>query len=175
MMALRASDLCELPLFSISRVKDIETAFEVDCKVYVDGEFPSKIESEPIAPCSPMTTITLEIPPELEQQLREEAARQGLEPTRYILNALSERLRPAASQASLPLSETELLQQINLGLFAEQWKQYHAWIAKRRAETLTPDEQAALIALSDQIEQANARRMKALIELAKLRVKITRR
>ena len=108
-----------------------------------------------------MAILTLEITPELEQQLREEAARQGLEPNRYILNALAERLRPAASQTvpHLSESETDLLQQINLGLSAQQWEQYHAWIAKRRAETLTPDEQAGLIALSDQIEQANADRI----------------
>jgi len=118
-----------------------------------------------------MATITLEITPELEQQLREEAARQGLEPNRYILNALAERLRPTASQAvpHLSGSETELLQQINLGLSAQQWEQYHDWITKRRAETLTPDEQAGLIALSDQIEQANAHRIQALIQLAELR------
>jgi hypothetical protein len=118
-----------------------------------------------------MATITLEITPELEQQLREEAARQGLEPNRYILNALAERLRPTASQAvpHLSESETELLQQINLGLSAQQWEQYHAWITKRRAETLTPDEQTGLIALSDRIEQANAHRIQALIKLAELR------
>jgi len=61
------------------------------------------------------------------------------------------------------------LQQINLGLSAQQWEQYHDWITKRRAETLTPDEQAGLIALSDQIEQANAHRIQALIQLAELR------
>ena len=118
-----------------------------------------------------MAILTLEITPELEQQLREEAARQGLEPNRYILNALAERLRPAASQTvpHLSESETDLLQQINLGLSAQQWEQYHAWIAKRRAETLTPDEQAGLIALSDQIEQANADRIQRLIKLAELR------
>ena len=118
-----------------------------------------------------MATITLEITPELEQQLREEAARQGLEPNRFILNALAERLRPTVLPASPHLSEleTELLQQINLGLSAQRWEQYHAWVAKRRAETLTPDEQTALIALSDEIEQANADRIRALIKLGELR------
>jgi hypothetical protein len=118
-----------------------------------------------------MATITLEITPELERQLREEAARQGLEPNHFILNALAERLRPAALPAIPHLSEleTELLQQINLGLSAQRWEQYHAWVAKRRAETLTPDEQTALITLSDEIEQANAHRIRALIKLAELR------
>ena len=45
----------------------------------------------------------------------------------------------------------------------------HALIAKRCAETLTSQEQATLIEISDQIEQANARRIQYLIELANLR------
>ncbi|MBI3360158.1 MAG: STAS/SEC14 domain-containing protein [Chloroflexi bacterium] len=70
---------------------------------------------------------------------------------------------------SLPHSEAELLQKINLGLSAEQWQRYRALVAKRRAETLTADEQQELITYSDQIEKANARRIAYLIELAKLR------
>src|SRR5256885_2256807 len=44
-----------------------------------------------------------------------------------------------------------------------------ALIAKRQAETLTPDEQQELITLSDQIEAANVQRVEALAELARLR------
>jgi hypothetical protein len=76
-----------------------------------------------------------------------------------------------AKQQPLHLSraETELLQKINLGLSEQQWRRYRELIAKRRAETLAAEEQRELIALSDQIEQANARRMENLIALAKLR------
>ncbi len=49
------------------------------------------------------------------------------------------------------------------------WEHYHALIAKRRAETLTAEEQATLIEISDQIEQANTRRIQYLLELASLR------
>jgi hypothetical protein len=117
-----------------------------------------------------MATITLELTPELEQQLRDEAAIQGLDPNHYIVNALKERLRPAVRDVSrLSKAEADLLQNINLGLPPEMWEHYHALLAKRRAETLTPQEQAALIEISDQIEQANARRIQYLIELASLR------
>ncbi len=58
---------------------------------------------------------------------------------------------------------------ITLELTPEMWENYHALIAKRRAETLTSQEQATLIEISDQIEQANARRIQYLIELASLR------
>ncbi len=76
-----------------------------------------------------------------------------------------------AQQQPSHLSEAEsrLLEQINLGLSQEDWERYHKLIAKRRAETLTHDEQQELIALSDRIEEANARRIEYLVELARLR------
>lgn len=117
----------------------------------------------------PMATITLELTPELEQQLRDEAAQQGLDPNHYIVNALKESLRPVRRAASLSKAEADLLQNINLGLPPQRWELYHTLLAKRRAEILTPEEQATLIEISDQIEQANARRIQYLIELASLR------
>lgn len=38
-------------------------------------------------------TITLELTPELERQLRQEAARLGLAPDAYIIEVVQERLR----------------------------------------------------------------------------------
>ena len=70
---------------------------------------------------------------------------------------------------SLSNIETELLQQINLGLTQETWQQYHQLIAKRRSETLSPVEQETLIRITDDIEIANARRMSALVKLAQYR------
>ncbi len=117
-----------------------------------------------------MATITLELTPELEQQLWDEAAKEGLEPSHYIVNTLKERLRsPLRDVSRLSKAEANLLQKINLGLPPEVWEHYHALIAKRRAETLTPQEQATLIEISNQIEQANTRRIQYLIELASLR------
>lgn len=70
---------------------------------------------------------------------------------------------------TIPLTESELLQNINLGFSEEWWQRYHALVAKRRAETLTPSEHQELFEKSDQLELANARRIANLIELAKLR------
>jgi wyosine [tRNA(Phe)-imidazoG37] synthetase (radical SAM superfamily) len=82
-----------------------------------------------------------------------------------------EGLRQKQKRTALSLSshETELLREINRGLSQEDWQRYHELVAKRRAETLTPEEQTALIALTDQIEEANVRRIERLIELARLR------
>ena len=57
----------------------------------------------------------------------------------------------------------------NEGPSPDLWQRYNKLIAKRQAETLTPDEQAVLIALSDQIEEFNAHRLESLAELARLR------
>lgn len=101
-----------------------------------------------------MAIVTLEISPELEQQLRAEAAKQGVEPSLYILNTLQERLQPSDSdQTHLSKTESELLQEINIGLSEKTWEQYHTLIAKRRAENLTLDEQSTLSEITEQLEQ----------------------
>lgn len=64
---------------------------------------------------------------------------------------------------------THLLQQINSGPDEGVWRRYRQLNAKRRGETLSPAEQQELIGLVDQIEDANARRIGHLVELARLR------
>jgi deferrochelatase/peroxidase EfeB len=114
-----------------------------------------------------MTTINLTLSPELEQRLRTEALKQGLEPDLYILNTLQERLQPSLS-ISQP-TEADLLQQINIGFSAQTWEKYHTLISKRRAETLSPEEHDQLIQLSNRLENLNVARIQALIQLANLR------
>jgi methionyl-tRNA formyltransferase len=70
---------------------------------------------------------------------------------------------------SVPQREAELLQFIareKRAGFAERFAELQA---KRRAFTLTPDEQDELIALSDEAEAFDVERLKALSELALLR------
>ncbi|MCE7982123.1 MAG: STAS/SEC14 domain-containing protein [Caldilinea sp. CFX5] len=70
---------------------------------------------------------------------------------------------------TLSAQEADLLQQVNLGIAPDTWRRYDELKAKRRAATLSAAEHAELIAIGDQIELANARRIKALIQLASLR------
>lgn len=115
-------------------------------------------------------TITLELPPEFATRLRKAAEKANLDTDAFITKALREHLRQIQTQPShLSKPESDLLQEINLGLSQEEWKHYHELIAKRRAETLASGEQEELIALSDRIEEANARRMAYLVRLARLR------
>jgi hypothetical protein len=114
-----------------------------------------------------MTTITLNLSPQLEHQLWIEAAKQGMEPDIYILNTLQEHLQssPSISQPT----EADLLQQINIGFSAKIWERYHTLIGKRHAETLTTEEYDQLIQLSNRLENLNVTRIQALIQLATLR------
>lgn len=122
-------------------------------------------------------TITLEIAPELDQQLQQAAEQAGLAPDVYIVETLREHLMlPGGSLAQhhpgveqLSAVEADLLLKINHSLAGIGWARYHTLVAKRHAETLTPDEQQELIGLSDQIETANVQRMTYLTELARLR------
>jgi hypothetical protein len=118
-------------------------------------------------------TLKIDLPPELEAQIREEAARAGLDAGTFIRNMLAERVRHAPKTAEAPKprprTEADLLQRINEGLPQLLGQRYHELVARRRAETLTPEEQVELIGLSDQIEAANARRIEYLIDLARLR------
>lgn len=112
-------------------------------------------------------TVIIDLPPGMEARLHEEARKAGEEASVYIARTLEERLRPLPPRLSP--EEARLLQQINQGWPAGFWQRYNELIAKRRAEELTFDEHAELIACSDQIEEANARRVQHLVELAHLR------
>lgn len=78
-------------------------------------------------------------------------------------------IRAQRRAPSLPQVETELLQKINQGVPPEIHSRYDELHEKMLDETLTPDEQQELIDLSDQIEFADAERLKHLILLAQLR------
>ena len=118
-------------------------------------------------------TITIEVNPELERQLKQAAAQVGLSLNDYVLQSITQRLprkRIKVRRApQLSPRESELLQAINRSLSQVEWERYHDLVAQRQAETLTPEEQVELIAISDRIEEANAARIEYVAELARLR------
>ncbi len=118
-----------------------------------------------------MTALTLEITSDLESALHREAARRGLDAQGYVLDLLREKFSAARQLASakLPAEEARLLQEINRGLPGATWQRYRALKEKRRAGSLTSEEQAELITVSDQIEEMNVRRMEQIVQLARLR------
>lgn len=78
-------------------------------------------------------------------------------------------LRAKRQAPSLPKTEAELLLKINQGLPSEVQKRYDELIAKRQAESLTPDEYDELLRMTDRVEGLEARRIKCLADLARLR------
>lgn len=115
-------------------------------------------------------TLTLNLDPQVEQQLRQEAQRLGVGADDYVLQAIRERLRQSAPRPPhLGAREADLLGQIQLGLSQEQWARFHTLADKLEHRSLAPQEREEFVALSDRIEQANARRFEALVELSQLR------
>ena len=114
-------------------------------------------------------TIHLNVNSELERRLKKVASQMGLTPDTYIMRLLQKELESQAVPTRLSPEESKLLKKINSSLSAIEWERYRLLLSKRDAESLSEGEQAELIALSDQIEEANARRMKAVAELARLR------
>ncbi len=117
-------------------------------------------------------TMTIDLTPELETQLQEVAAKEGMAPDRFVLDTLREKLyRDRAAQGVPHLSkvESELMQRINQGLPEETWLRYHSLVSQRKAKTLTSEQQQELIRLSDQVEMDYAQRLGLVLELARLR------
>jgi hypothetical protein len=78
-------------------------------------------------------------------------------------------IRAGRKSPSLAPEETSLLNRINQGLPPEQHTRYQELIAKRQAQTLTPEEHHELLQLTDQTELLEADRAAALVDLAQLR------
>ncbi len=69
----------------------------------------------------------------------------------------------------LPHDEDELLHDINRQLPDALRHRYDELVAKRRAETLTPEEYEELLRLTDEVETHNTRRVESLVRLSLLR------
>lgn len=112
-------------------------------------------------------TITVDIGADLESRLLQEAAKQGVDPGQYIVNAMRAALQMQTPDATpMNAEESRLVEEINRGLSQEQWNRYYELVSKRRAEAMTGQEIRELTALSNRIEELNARRIECLAELA---------
>lgn len=78
-------------------------------------------------------------------------------------------LRAQRKVPHLSAKESELLIKINQGLPPVVQTRLNQLAAKRRAGTLTAKEHQELLSLTDQLENAEAKRVEALGELARLR------
>jgi hypothetical protein len=113
-----------------------------------------------------VVTIPVEAQMSTEQLLH---ALEQLPPKEFVtvidrlLAVRAQRQEPHLSQA-----ETALLFQINQGIDTLTAERLNELTAKRRNETITPDELQELIGLTDKVEQFDAQRLAALDALAGL-------
>ena len=114
--------------------------------------------------------LTIELPYDLESQLREQAQEKGKALNQYIAGIIREKMNPLKPKAtSLSAEETRLFQIINKGFSQEFWLKLHGLNQKRQEESLSEEELSQLIEMTDSLEADNVERMKALIALAHLR------
>ena len=114
-----------------------------------------------------MSTIKVEVQLSSEELLKavEQLSLPDLE--RFVSQIIA--LQAQRRATSLPQAEAELLLKINQGISSDTQKYFDELIAKRQAETLTPDEHKELLHLTEEIEKLQAQRIEYLVELARIR------
>lgn len=111
-------------------------------------------------------SLTLTLPHHTETQLRELAQQQGVSAEIYA----AQLLESFAQQQDLrEASEAQLLRQLGLGFSELEWQRYYDLVELRRNGRLDDAAHQELVSLSNRLEQANAKRMGVLAELAKRR------
>ena len=117
--------------------------------------------------------LTIELPSNIEQQLLQRAKQKGISLENYLLQLISHATNLPKKQVKKKsiseLSESELLQKINLDITEEEWATYRHLTDLRKAENITDSEYAQLIQLGEKIENANVVRLKYLVALSKIR------
>ena len=114
--------------------------------------------------------VTIELPYDLESQLREQAQQKGKALNQYITGIIREKMNATIPKPSaLSADETRLFTIINKGFSDDFWTKLHFLNQKRQNESLSEIERRELIEMAERMEMANAERLKALIELAGIR------
>ncbi len=116
-------------------------------------------------------TISVDLKPETEKWLREEAVRRGKDAAQLAAETIEEkRKRESEFRTALPprlgAIESDLLRKINEGLPEATWNQYRNLIRKQRAETLNLAEREELLSVGNLIEQTHVTMLEYVAELA---------
>ncbi len=112
-------------------------------------------------------TITINIDPRLAEAYNQAPAPRRKKALLAIKQALQELVETKAPRLSK--KETELFLIINQGLPVDQQKRIEELTEKMEFESITDAEHAELLQLTDAMEGAQVKRLKAVVELAKVR------
>jgi hypothetical protein len=110
-------------------------------------------------------TVTVEIPPELAEDIEAIARVHGKPVAQFLLDSARLHLRPDV----LSREETRLFDIINASLAPEARAERAQLLLEEEQRDLTPAEYDRLIELTDEVEIAGAKRWQAIGELATLR------
>lgn len=110
-------------------------------------------------------TITLNLPPEMEEEVRQAAQTQGKEVPVFLLDSVRRQLRHDV----LSESDTDLLEIINSPIAPEARRERDSLLATKGQRDLTEAEKATLTQLINTVELADARRWQSIAELARRR------
>src|SRR5262245_29825501 len=104
-----------------------------------------------------MPIIQVEAHVSRQELLQAAAQLESAELARFVADV--QRLRAERQVPRLSAAEGELLLRINQGLPLPLRQRYQELIAKRRQQTLTAEEHAELLRLTDEVEQLEADRL----------------
>ena len=118
-------------------------------------------------------SLTVNIPEEVETQVRQRAADRGVDPQGLVVDVL--RRQFPSSRASnrgaksnvLDAVETRLYTAINKALPQKTRQRYDELVKKRQRNRISRIEYDELLRLTNVVEKAHARRIKAAAELSK--------
>jgi hypothetical protein len=98
--------------------------------------------------------LTIELPQDLETQLREQAQQKGKALNQYILGLIREKVSPTRPKiSSLTADETRLFKVKNKGFSTEFWTELRYLDKKRQEMTLTESENIELIEMAEKWNQ----------------------
>jgi phage repressor protein C with HTH and peptisase S24 domain len=115
-------------------------------------------------------SLTIQLPLNIEQNLRETAIKQGFSLENYVMHLLTLNSKAKETKKKRKeLSESDLLMRIHLDVDPKELEEYYRLGTVFKTGTLTEEEYEKLLELNDLIEIAHAKRMKYLLALAKMR------
>ena len=115
-------------------------------------------------------SLTIQLPFSIEQELRAEAARQGISLEKYVAKVLSDGVSDTSGGQQASLTEDDLLVKINTSTVTQKdLQRFRSLDRRRKSEILSPTEHEELIQLVQRIEVAHAERLKWVATLASMR------
>jgi hypothetical protein len=114
-------------------------------------------------------SLTIQLPLTVEENLRENAMRQGVSLENYIAQLLAINAKKNVKKNKKEWTENELLMHVQLNIHAQDLEEYHRLSNRFQLGNISEKEHEKLLQLNDMIELAHAERMKYVLLLSKMR------